>query len=299
MEKQPLVIYRRACPNCGGGDITSDRLASGLPCHRCLPDVPKKVASTIEVLNMLEKLGTINRLRSLANLVNEYNEFADMFRKIIGTNMWGAQRLWARRIIKGKSFAIVAPTGSGKTTFGMIASLYVVLKRRGRVLIVVPTSTLAYDVHRRLSDYVNKMGVNVRIVMASSILSKQELTEAMKTIEDGNFDILIVTNAFLPRHMDLLSKYRFSLIFVDDVDSVLKASSKNIDRLLLLLGINEEALRKALTVVDLMKKLRKAIRFRASEEEINKIREDIKRLNAELTNYIKNNNIGILIARAH
>ncbi|WP_054842375.1 hypothetical protein [Vulcanisaeta distributa] len=96
--------------------------------------------------------------------------------------------------------------------------------------------------------------------------------------------------------MDLLSKYRFSLIFVDDVDSVLKASSKNIDRLLLLLGINEEALRKALTVVDLMKKLRKAIRFRASEEEINKLREDIKKLNAELTNYVKSNNIGILIA---
>ncbi|GAB6948328.1 reverse gyrase [Vulcanisaeta sp. JCM 16161] len=245
---------------------------------------------------MLEKLGTINRLKSLENLVNEYNEFAGMFRKIIGTNMWGAQRLWARRIIKGKSFAIVAPTGSGKTTFGMIASLYVVLKRNGKVLIVVPTSTLAYDVHRRLSDYAGKIGANVRIVMASSILSKQELTEAMKAIEDGNFDILIITNAFLPRHMDLLSKYRFSLIFVDDVDSVLKASSKNIDRLLLLLGISEEALHKALTVVDLMKKLRKAIRFRAGEEEINKLREEIKKLNTELTNYIKNNNIGILIA---
>ncbi|WP_243676194.1 DEAD/DEAH box helicase [Vulcanisaeta distributa] len=274
MEKQPLVIYRRACPNCGGGDITSDRLGAGLPCHKCLPDVPRKVASAVEVLNTLERLGTINRLRSLANLINEYNEFANMFRRIIGTNMWGgAQRLWARRIIKGKSFAIVAPTGSGKTTFGMVASLYIVTRKRGgRVLIVVPTSTLAYDIHRRLSDYSAKIGASVRIVMASSILSKQELAEAMKTIENGDFDILIVTNAFLPRHMDLLSRYRFSLIFVDDVDSVLKASSKNIDRLLLLLGINEEALHKALTVVDLMKKLRKAIRFRASEEEISRLR---------------------------
>ncbi len=295
MDRQPLVIYRRACPNCGG-DITSDRLASGLPCHKCLPEVPRRVASTIEVLNMLERLGTIGRLKALENMVNEYNEFAGMFRRIIGTNMWGAQRLWARRIIKGKSFAIVAPTGSGKTTFGMVASLYMVLRRRGRVLIVVPTSTLAYDVHRRLSEYSAKVGANVRIVMASSILSKQELADAMKAIEDGNFDILIITNAFLPRHMNLLSRYRFSLIFVDDVDSVLRASSRNIDRLLLLLGISDEALRKALTVVDLMKKLRRAVRLRASEEEVNRLREDIKKLSAELTNYVRSNNIGILIA---
>ncbi len=294
MEKQPIVIYRRACPNCGG-DITSDRLGAGLPCHKCLPDVPKRVSGTIEVLNLLERLGTINRLRSISNLINEYNEFAGMFRRIVGTGMWGAQRLWTRRLIKGKSFAIVAPTGSGKTTFGIIASLYTILRKGGKVLIMVPTSTLAYDVHRRLIDYANRAGANVRIVMASSILSKQELVNSMKAIENGDFDALIITNAFLPRHMDVLNRYRFSLIFVDDVDSVLRASSKNIDRILLLLGISEEALHKALTVVDLMKRLRKAIRFRASDGEINKLREDIKRLSTELSSYVKSNNIGILI----
>ncbi|MGC8542411.1 MAG: reverse gyrase [Vulcanisaeta sp.] len=295
MERQPLVIYRKACPNCGG-DITSDRLGSGLPCHRCLPSIPAKISSTIEVLNMLKRLGTLDRLKALSNLVSEYEEFAKLFKGIVGTNMWGAQRLWTRRLIKGKSFAIVAPTGSGKTTFGMVASLYVVTRKGGKVLIVVPTSTLAYDVSRRLNDYSNRANANVRIVMASSILSKQELADAMKAVENGDFDILIITNAFLPKHMDLLRKYRFSLIFVDDVDSVLKASSKNIDRLLLLLGISEEALRKALTVVDLMKKLRKAIRFRASEDEINKLRDEIKKLNNELSNYVKSNNIGVLIA---
>lgn len=118
----------------------------------------------------------------------------------------------------------------------------------------------------------------------------------MRAIENGDFDVLIITNAFLPRHMDILNKYRFSLIFVDDVDSVLRASSKNIDRILLLLGISEEALHKALTVVDLMKKLRKTIRFRASDEEINRLRDDIKRLSNELSSYVKSNNIGILIA---
>lgn len=108
-------------------------------------------------MNLLERLGTINRLRSISNLINEYNEFAGMFRRIVGTGMWGAQRLWTRRLIKGKSFAIVAPTGSGKTTFGMIASLYTILRKGGKVLIMVPTSTLAYDVHRRLIDYANRL----------------------------------------------------------------------------------------------------------------------------------------------
>jgi reverse gyrase len=295
MEKQPLVVYRRACPNCGG-DITSDRLGSGLPCHKCLPETPRKVSGVLEVLNTLEKLGTLNRLKALSNLLNEYEDFAKMFKDIVGTNMWGAQRLWARRIIKGKSFAIVAPTGSGKTTFGIVASIYVATRRKGKVLIVVPTSTLAYDVSRRLTEYVGKIHVGVRVVHASSILNKQELVDAMKAIEDGDFDVLIVTNAFLSRHMDLLRRYKFSLIFVDDVDSVLKASSKNIDRLLILLGIDEDTIRKALTVVDLMKRLRKAIRFRASEEEIDKLREEIKKLSNELSNYVKNNNIGILIA---
>jgi Reverse gyrase len=131
MEKQPLVIYRRACPNCGG-DITSDRLGSGLPCHKCLPEIPRKVSGVLEVLNTLEKLGTLNRLKALSNLLNEYEDFAKMFKDIVGTNMWGAQRLWARRIIKGKSFAIVAPTGSGKTTFGIVASIYVATRKKGK-----------------------------------------------------------------------------------------------------------------------------------------------------------------------
>ncbi|MCG2869242.1 MAG: reverse gyrase [Vulcanisaeta sp.] len=295
MEKQPLAIYRRACPNCGG-DITSDRLGSGLPCHKCLPVVTGRVFNTIEVLNMLRKLGTLDRLKSLSNLLNEYEYFAKLFKDAVGTNMWGAQRLWARRVVKGKSFAIVAPTGSGKTTFGIVASIYMSIRKKGKVLIVVPTSTLAYDIYRRLSEYVSKIGVNVKAVLASSILSKQELAEAMRAVEEGDFDVLIITNAFLPRHMDLIKKYRFSLIFVDDVDSVLKASSKNIDRLLLLLGVDEDALRKALTVVDLMKKLRRAIRLRESEEEINKIREEIRKLSNELRNYVNNREIGILIA---
>ncbi|WP_069806403.1 reverse gyrase [Vulcanisaeta thermophila] len=293
--REPTVLYKGACPNCGG-DILSDRLAMGLPCNKCLPEPSHGRVDINGVIEALNKLGTINRLRAMERLAREYEYVSELFSKVVGSRMWGAQRLWARRLIKGKSFAIVAPTGSGKTTFGIIASIYTATRLGGKVLIVLPTSTLAYDVYRRFLNYLGKAGVNLRVVLASSILGKQEVEASMNAINTGNFDVLIVTNAFLPRNMNILSKYRFSLIFVDDVDSVLKASSKNIDRLLLLLGIDNDALNKALRVVDLMKKLTKAIRFRASEEEISKLRAEIKQLNDELSRYVSENRIGILIA---
>jgi Reverse gyrase len=36
--------------------------------------------------------------------------------------MWAPRGCGLGGLLKGKSFAIVAPTGSGKTTFGMVAS---------------------------------------------------------------------------------------------------------------------------------------------------------------------------------
>jgi reverse gyrase len=40
-----------------------------------------------------------------------------------GIKPWGAQRLWARRFLRGESFAMLAPTGSGKTTATIALSL--------------------------------------------------------------------------------------------------------------------------------------------------------------------------------
>ncbi|NAZ28289.1 MAG: DEAD/DEAH box helicase, partial [Caldivirga sp.] len=146
--EEPLVLYHGMCPNCGG-PITSDRLGNGLPCHVCLPEVGRlRAASLREVLNILNESGRLIRLREMLNHLAKYNEFCELFRRVTGASMWGAQRFWARRLVKGKSFAIVAPTGSGKTTFGIVASLYVASKG-GKVLMVFPTSTLAYQVYKK------------------------------------------------------------------------------------------------------------------------------------------------------
>ena len=239
----PKVVYYGLCPNCGGV-ITSDRLNEGLPCHECLPEPPTRrdLRSILEALNRLNRL---KALRGVYELLRKYDDFAEFFTKATGARMWGAQRFWARRFLKGKSFAVIAPTGSGKTTFGIVAALYTASKG-GRVLMVFPTSTLAYQVYKKALSYSSSLGLNLRIVTYNSLLTPKERAEAYETIESGAFDVVIVTNAFLPKGMEALGKYKFNLIFVDDVDSVMKASSRNIERLLLLLGVPQEAITKAL-----------------------------------------------------
>ena len=293
----PLVMYRHACPNCNG-TITSDRLYLGLPCHRCLPDdLVYRVKSVSDLIQVLHELGTLRGLKLLENFLEEYRKFEELFERAVNSKMWGAQRLWARRLVKGKSFAIIAPTGSGKTTFGIIASIYIAL-RGGKVLFVLPTSLLADQVYKKALGYVTRLGLSdkVRVVTYNSLLSRTEREESLSKIQEGSFDILVVTNMFLSRYFDVLKKHRFSLVFVDDVDSVLKASSKNIDRLLLLLGVPEEALQRALKIVELLREARRLRRVGASEEKLGKIFEEVRRLEEEIRDIIKTAKIGVLIA---
>ncbi len=295
--QQPLVMYRNACPNCGG-TITSDRLYLGLPCHRCLPDeYLTKIRSPLDLLHILRELGKLQNLRILEKFQEEYKEFESLFERAVRSRMWGAQRLWARRLIKGKSFAIIAPTGSGKTTFGIVAAIYTALKG-GRVLFVLPTSVLADQVYKKTVEFIRRLGLQerIKVVTYNTLLSKTERQDALKSIEEGEFNILIVTNMFLPRYMDLLRKYKFDLIFVDDVDSVLKASSKNIDRLLLLLGVPEEALQLALRLIEILREARRLRRMEASEEEIRKKYEEARQIEGKIRELIRDKQIGILIA---
>ncbi len=297
-ELQPLVMYRNACPNCGGS-ITSDRLSRGLPCHRCLPDEYLYRIKTIQdLIDVLRELNNLKNLKIIEKFYEEYEKFEKLFEKAVNAKMWGAQRLWARRLIKGKSFAIIAPTGSGKTTFGIVAAIYVAYYRKGRVLMVFPTSVLADQVYKKLISFLEKLGLKDRIIALTynTLLSKSERQKVLSLVDSGKFNILIVTNMFLPRYLDILKKFKFDLIFVDDVDSILKASSKNIDRLLLLLGIPEHVLNIALKIVEIIREVRRLRRAEGSEEEIRKRYEEIRRLEEEIRSEIRDLSPGILIA---
>ncbi|MEL9990593.1 MAG: reverse gyrase [Thermoproteus sp.] len=278
------AVYLHSCPNCGGA-IESRRLARGLPCSECLP-LEVGEADLRRVIEELKRRRALDGLSRLEEKLKRYEEINALFEKIVGFGMWGAQRLWARRLAAGKSFAVVAPTGSGKTTFLLVASLY--MAGRGKALLVFPTSALAYQAYRKLLDYSQRAGLNVKIVTYNTMLRPQEREEALNRIKSGDFDVLVITSAFLPKYFDLLSRYKFAFIATDDVDSVLRATSKNIERILRLLGVNDEVLNKALELIELGRKRGKALlggdekAVEETEREMTKLREELRKLTTKL-----------------
>lgn len=288
----PLVAYLHSCPNCGG-PITSDRLASGLPCRECLPD-GAKAGSIKQVITALRKRKALQGLAWVEAYLRGYEEFAEFFKRIVGFEMWGAQRLWARRFVRGKSFAIVAPTGSGKTTFILIATLYSA-KQGKRALLIFPTSALAHQAYKKLLTFAERGGVSLKALAYHSLLTEREKKEALEALERGDFDVLVTTSAFLPKRFELLSRYKFDFVAADDVDSILRATSKNIDRILRLLGVSDAVLNTALEVINLTKQLRKA-EVAGDLKEVERLDQEMAKLRAKLREEVQRLKLGVFVA---
>ncbi len=224
-----LFLVARACPNCGG-TISDERLARGLPCSKCLPQ-PKE-GNTCE---LLEQEGTLKLFRPFCEAERKLEDFRELFRRALGFPPSTLQETWIKRILFRESFAIIAPTGTGKTTFGLLATL----KFEGRVLILVPTRLLVQQISERLEELSQRTGLSRRIL---AYLGRKKDKEAF---EARDFDILVVTTAFFYRHLDELMEMDFEFIFIDDVDSFLKRSA-HIDRLFRLLGFSEKEIALAL-----------------------------------------------------
>jgi reverse gyrase len=101
----------------------------------------------------------------------------------------------------------------------------------------------------------------------------------LEKIIKKEFDILITTVMFISKKFDLIKDLVFDLIIVDDVDSFLKAS-KNVDKVLSLLGFSQNAIQKALENVELRRKLI----FEQNEEILKKIEENEKEIEKEKRN---------------
>ena len=66
---------------------------------------------------------------------------ARFFAAHVGAPPWPLQLAWAALVVQGRSFAMLAPTGIGKTTFGLLTALW--LAREGRrSYLVFPTRLL-------------------------------------------------------------------------------------------------------------------------------------------------------------
>lgn len=233
-----IAEFHRMCPNCGR-IISDERLKKGLPCEKCLP---KEIEYTqrIEICENLEKEKRLEKFQEICQIDQFVEDYTKFFKEKTGFSPWSLQVMWAKRVALKKSFTMIAPTGVGKTTWGLVTSAYI----KGKVYILVPTKLLVLQTVERLKKLTDK-----KIVAYTG--KKKEKEE----IASGNYDILVTTTNFLYRNFEIIPK-PFKFVFVDDVDSLLK-SAKNVDKVIQLLGFTEEDVELAMKVIDLKSMLAK------------------------------------------
>ncbi|WP_457601634.1 reverse gyrase, partial [Hydrogenivirga sp.] len=244
-----LLIVERGCPNCRGA-ISDDRLSKGLPCFKCLP------RPYGDVCTALEESDKLHYLKPYCETDKKLAEFEDFFTKAVGARPWSLQRLWAKRVLRRQSFAVVAPTGVGKTTFGLVASLFL----EPKALLIFPTRILANQAGERLRELADRLGTQRNILVYES---KKKVREQFLA---GDFDILCGTNMFLHKNFENLMKFRFRFVFIDDIDSFLKRS-KNVDNLFKLLGFTDYEIKLALKENKTERDWKRLARIREKERE--------------------------------
>ncbi|MEM2084170.1 MAG: reverse gyrase, partial [Nitrososphaerota archaeon] len=242
------AIYKGLCPNCES-DINDIELLSKGICNNCLPISIEDEKIVYLKLKEIEKIGEYAKLLEVKY---EIENFFSFFKNLIGSKPWALQEVWAKRVLLGRSFSIVAPTGMGKTIFGLIMALYFSLKGK-KCYIIVPSSLLVKHLLDKISIFIEKINFNKNnIIGYYSGMPKKEAKEAIEHINNKDFSILITTDRFLYTKFDILKNNSFDFIFVDDIDSFLK-SYRNIDKIIYLMGFKEEDLKKILEEINTKK----------------------------------------------
>ncbi|ADM28742.1 reverse gyrase [Ignisphaera aggregans DSM 17230] len=258
--KIPRGIYLGLCINCGG-PIEDNRIIYRNACSKCMNSKDLVEVRDLEELakhvTSLNPNGRLNYILTLNKFVKEFEEF---FQKSIGSKPWSLEISWALRVAQHQSFAMIAPTGVGKTTFGLVMTLFLSYKYGKKVYIIVPTTVLVEEYEKRLWQFSEKLGITLKIIAASSKIHGKRKIELEESIASGSFDILITTSAFLQRNFNdvfkkmLSNNIKMDLIFVDDVDAIIKGS-KAIDMVLQLLGFSEEDISNGYKMIDLRRRL--------------------------------------------
>ncbi len=248
------VVYSSLCPICGG-DLDWEEIREGVCRRKGDPLGDSKVS----------------------NLSREFEEY---FQRATGFQPRALQRMWARRVLSGYSFAAIAPTGIGKTMFGTVMAAFLA-ERNKRSYILVPTTLLLKEVSSRLSS----MGSD--FVAYHGRMKKAEKEEARERIISGDYRILVTTTAFLTKNFPLLKGKKFHFLFVDDVDSLLKRS-RNLEKVVSLVegkgvlmvstatgtrGYNTRILRERLNfdVGNMRNAVRNVVDIRARKDELSDI----------------------------
>ncbi len=277
MDARIVPVYKNACPNCGG-PIEYHRLEKRLPCRICLPEPPAS-SSVPEIASLLEARGGLRGYAWLKTLYERYEDFELYFQAKKGYTPWSAQRSWAKRLLMGDSLAIIAPTGVGRSTLLTVYAAYRASRDGWRVLYIAPTENLV----RQFAAALEELEPEMMAYYYSSMSSKTK-EKALSNIAGGMYKIIVVTTGFLQRHMDLLMKNApFNLVIVDDVDSMVR-NSKNIDRVLELMGYEREVIEAATSIVDLRMKLYTAL-AQGNESRASRLEAQIVELEAKLRSF--------------
>jgi|Deesub1362B_J571_1020462.scaffolds.fasta_scaffold00110_2 reverse gyrase len=262
--------FLHLCPNCGG-EISSERLSEGLLCKRCVEERVERG----DICRYIELKGISGDFERVCEFREELKEFEECFEKTLGEKPTSIQKNWASKYFSGRSFALLAPTGVGKTTFGLILAKY--NEERGKKsYLIFPTQQLVNQSAERLLSF----GVSEESLLAynfrGNASTAQKREELKKRISQGDFRILLTTTMFLYKNLEVIRGNDFKLIFIDDVDSIIK-SSKRIDDVLVLLGFDEGIIEKAYELLRL-----RELRVRASEREQQSIAERIEEYEREI-----------------
>lgn len=270
MEKILDPIYKNLCPVCSGDVFASSLWDFGV-CDKCS-------ASTNNSLNAISLYQAF---------MEDLEDFIYFFSKATcGLKPWGAQLTWVKRLLNGENTVIVAPTGMGKTTLLIVYSVYVARNYGRKVLFLAPTRALAKQIYNRVVEAVkNICGTCIDVLFYDSGLSKKRREEILSKIKNNEYDILVLTNHFLIRHYNLLDQSYIGLIIIDDVDSLMR-SSKNVVRLMKLLGFNEELIEKAKKRNSIIWKLMLS-RSLNREEDYRKYIEELIEIEAEIDELLR------------
>ncbi|GIW65979.1 MAG: reverse gyrase 2 [Candidatus Parcubacteria bacterium] len=170
--------------------------------------------------------------------------FKKYFKKTLNYQPFNLQLYWAKKALKGESFSIIAPTGFGKSTFGIIFSLFnIEILKQNKIYYLVPTKILVSEIEKKFNLF-NK-NKEIKILAIKKPEDKIE-------ISNNNYDILITTTQFLHKNFDLLPK-NFNLVYIDDADSMIR-QPRNIDKVLQLIGFSNNDIEMTIKIIDSKRK---------------------------------------------
>ncbi len=205
----------------------------------------------ISTLMIIAKFKNIEEIDT-SNVEESLERWKAHFKNVIGFFPWSLQEMWAKRAFLNRSFTIIAPTGVGKTTFGISIATFL----NEKSYIILPTKLLVRQVSQKLKNF----------VYSKDVLAVGEGDEEIKEkIKEGKFKILITISMFLYKNYNIIPR-NIKFFFVDDVDAFLK-TAKNIDKILYLMGFEEDIINKAIELIKIKAKKNK------SEDDLKKIEE--------------------------